>query len=98
MSENINKYKMFKNFMHNELQITKEDIIEWIREAIQEEVKNVVKSAYDKCDINDLIRKNIKGLLEKNDWYQRDKMKDSVYTELAKQVFEKYDFNLFLKK
>ncbi len=26
------KYKMFKQFMHNELGITKEDIREWVKE------------------------------------------------------------------
>ena len=43
-----NKYKMFKNFMMNELQITKEDIKEWIYESIKEGSKKVVKQAYGK--------------------------------------------------
>ena len=53
------KWVMFRNYMHNELGITKEDIVEWIQDAIKVEVKNVVANAYGSCNIEDFIRKEI---------------------------------------
>jgi len=38
----MDKYGMLKQFMHNELGITKEDIQLWIKEAAQEEGKRLV--------------------------------------------------------
>jgi len=34
-----NKWLMFKNYMHNELGITKEDIRQWIQEAVQQQAE-----------------------------------------------------------
>lgn len=37
-----NRYKMFRNFMYNELGITREDIKTWTKEAIHERVDKLV--------------------------------------------------------
>ena len=50
------KYKMFKQFMHNELGITKEDIREWVKESVREEVVKLVAKTYDDFDVKQEIR------------------------------------------
>ena len=50
------KYRMFKQFMHNELGITKEDIREWIKEAIREEAQKMIAKTYDDFDVKREIR------------------------------------------
>ena len=40
------KWLMFKNYMHNELGITKEDIRQWIDDSVKNEAK---KEEEDKC-------------------------------------------------
>lgn len=35
MAEKNDKWTMFKNYMHNELGITKDDIRAWLKEAVQ---------------------------------------------------------------
>jgi len=45
------KWKMFKNFLHNELGITCEDIREWIKESVREEARRLVAQEYEKFDI-----------------------------------------------
>ena len=80
------KYKMFKNFMHNELGISKEDIREWVRESIKEEVKNVVEQAHGKCNIEGEIRKAIKD----NDFWSSDgRLKPEVYKSVCAEVGER---------
>jgi hypothetical protein len=57
------KYKMFKNFLHNELGIEKADIREWIKESVQEEVKKVVAEAYDKFNMETIISKEVNRIV-----------------------------------
>lgn len=50
------KYKMFKQFMHNELGITKEDIREWVKESVREEAAKMIAKTYEDFDIKREIR------------------------------------------
>ena len=50
------KYKMFKQFMHNELGITKEDIREWVKESVREEAVKLIAKTYDDFDVKNEIR------------------------------------------
>ena len=76
--------------MHNELGITKEDIREWINDAIREEVKNVVGNAYGKCSIEDMIRREIKdSSLWSNSTFSKE-----VIAECAKQLSQKIDLKI----
>jgi len=36
------KWLLFKNYLHNELGITKEDIREWIDEAVRDEATKIM--------------------------------------------------------
>jgi hypothetical protein len=50
------KWLMFKNYMHNELQITKEDIRKWIEEAVKAEASKILKQSFSSFDIDKHIR------------------------------------------
>ena len=66
---------MFRNYMANELGITKDDVREWIKDAIHDEVKDVVAHAYGRCDIEEMIRRTITHF----DYYGRkDGFKEDV--------------------
>lgn len=43
MSIRNDRWSMFKNYMHNELQISKDDIKEWLKEAVKEEAREILK-------------------------------------------------------
>lgn len=53
------KYKMFRNFMFNELGITKEDIRDWIQEAVQEEAHRLVMKTYNNFDVRTELKKQL---------------------------------------
>jgi len=55
------KYKMFKQFMHNELGITKEDIREWVKESVREEAAKMIAKTYEDFDVKREIRDLIKS-------------------------------------
>ena len=90
MAGKNDKWVLFKNYMHNELGITKEDIREWINDAIREEVKNVVDNAYGKCSIEDMIRKEIKD----SSWCSKSTFSKEVIAECAKQLAQKIELKI----
>ena len=52
----MDKWVMFKNYMHNELGITKEDIHKWVRDAVQDQARQLVKQATGKFSIDDMVK------------------------------------------
>ena len=53
------KYKMFRNFMFNELGITKEDIRDWIQEAVKEEAHRLIMNTYNNFDVGTELRRQL---------------------------------------
>lgn len=85
MSGKNDKWLMFKNYMHNELGITKEDIHEWIRDAVKEEAKNLVNQEYGRFSVKDAINKEI----YETNWFGGKNLKDTVKQEVAKVLSER---------
>lgn len=56
MSTKNDKYVMFRNFMMNELGITKADIREWIDEAVKEQAKVMVAETFMRKNPEQMIR------------------------------------------
>lgn len=46
-----NKYRMFKNFMYNDLGLTKEDIRDWTKEAAKEVAREYVEHHFNEWDL-----------------------------------------------
>lgn len=72
MASKNDKYSMFRNFMINELEITKEDIRQWIKDSIEEEAKKIVENSFGKCNPEEIIKKCI----FESDWYLGHTQKD----------------------
>jgi len=50
------KWKMFKNYMHNELGITKEDIREWAHKAVFDVAKEYIRDQFSQISMNRRIQ------------------------------------------
>ena len=84
------KWVMFRNYMHNELGITKEDIVEWIHDAVKVEVKNVVANAYGNCNLEDIIRREIYS----DSFIGEKALRNTVKEAVAKVLCEKIELNV----
>ena len=82
------KWKMFKNFMYNELGITKNDIKEWVKEAVYEVAENYVEYQFSE----DRFTEYIESVIE-NHWsdyygdgdYEKD-IKRIIADEFIKRI------------
>lgn len=84
MARKDDKWVMFRNYMANELGITKEDIREWIMDAVHQEVKQTVNNAYGRCCLEDFIKKEI---YDWSGWGRQ--FKDTIRQEVGKQLAER---------
>ena len=89
MSTKNDKWSMFKNYMHNELGITKEDIREWIEEAVKIEVKKVVNDTFKSFDIEKQIEKTI---LNHYNW--NTSLKSNLERSAAEHIAKNYVLKL----
>ena len=84
------KYELFKNFMHNELEITKEDIRLWIQESCQEEARKMIEGTWSKFS----PEKVVKDVLIEQHLMYNDSLKETVIKEagviLAKELLSKH--------
>lgn len=76
------KYRMFKQFMHNELGITKEDIREWVKEAVREEAAKLIAKTYDDYD----VKREIRDMLRSPYDSIRKDITNAAATEICKHV------------
>lgn len=60
------KWVMFRNYMHNELGITKEDIRNWIDEAVQEQVKAIIDDRFKAWNLRTMTEEQIKTILKED--------------------------------
>lgn len=78
MATKNDKWSLFKNYLHNELGITKEDIREWLEEAVREEARKLIADSFKSYDIRDRIDDAIK---EFQGWGGK-----TLKTEIAREV------------
>jgi 5-hydroxyisourate hydrolase-like protein (transthyretin family) len=85
-------WSMFKNYMHNELQITKEDIQQWIKDAVTEESKRLVAQEYGKFD----IAKGLERLIFDNrSYFSSDKtLSREIRQDLCEAILKNFKFSI----
>ena len=83
MAGKNDKWSMFKNYMHNELGITKEDIREWIQEAVEVEARKIVDESFSKYSINDRISREIDNHIGQFSDYG---LRQQISNELVKRL------------
>ena len=86
----MNKWLMFKNYMHNELGITKEDIRQWISEAVQEQAERMVQNEFNNFD----IQKTVKRMITEDKYFGSESLKKEIRNEVADQLLEKLELTI----
>jgi adenylosuccinate lyase len=77
-----NKYKIFRNFMVNELGISREDIKEWTMQAVKETVEKELRG----FNVLEVARESVKSLIYDN--YDRRKCVEDAFTKAVKTIVD----------
>lgn len=83
MAEKNDKWLMFKNYMHNELGITKDDIRAWIKESVQSQAELMIKKTFDDFDINTFVKRHIETQMR---YWTTDEVKRQAALLLANRL------------
>lgn len=81
MARQDDKWVMFRNYMHNELGITKEDIRQWITDAVNEQVKQLVANSFNSWSLKSMAEEQIKQAL-KEDY----KLRELLYNQILNKI------------
>lgn len=81
---NNEKWILFKNFLHNELGITKEDIRDWVKEAVKEEAQKMVDQTYGKFSPEAVVKR----VLLDYDLFRGDHFKKEVIEKVGELIAE----------
>jgi len=76
------KWLMFKNYMHNELGITKEDIRQWIEDAVQKQAETLVNNEFKKFDIHKVVER----VINDDKYFGNKNLKRDIAQELSSQI------------
>jgi len=88
MNETDGKYKLFRNFMYNELGITKDDIERWAKEACREVVeKRAANIDFDAAFKSAVVNIAKGAIIGSGIWSEElKKTREAVAIEVAKQI------------
>jgi hypothetical protein len=84
------KYKMFRNFMANELQITREDIMQWTKESVAETVGKLIGQLNTDKLISDAVVEFLGSRM--NVGY------DSIKSYVRQMLAERFDIKVSMKE
>lgn len=81
----MDKWIMFKNYMHNELGITKEDIRQWIEDAVEKQAEKLVNNEFKSFDVNRVIER----VITDDKYFGSKNLKRDIVQELSKQIMDR---------
>ena len=83
----MDKYRMFKNYMYNDLGITKDDIKNWTKEACQETSLKFLEHEASEYDIKRWIKNSVEYEVKK---VLKEIITDAVIRDFMKNVKFEY--------
>lgn len=87
MAGKNDKWLMFRNYMINELGITKEDIREWIKDAVRIEAKKLAEDAFARENPEQMIRR----IVYDSGYFKDNSFNRTVIEIAAKCLMERFD-------
>lgn len=83
--EKNDKWGMFKNYMHNELGITKDDIRTWIEDAVKAEAERLISNEIKSFDVKSIVN----SIITDTKYFGDIKLKSEITQELVTQLMKK---------
>ncbi len=84
------KYKMFKNFLYNELDISKSDIEFWIKESCEDIARRMIANEFGKFDLKAVIRSE----MSESELFSDARLKGRIVNKTAEILAERLTLTL----
>lgn len=81
----MDKWLAFKNYLHNELGITKDDIRQWMKEAAEEQGRQLAEKAFAEFNIDRFAEKIVR------DKYGT-RLREDISREIAQGILKRLKF------
>lgn len=81
-----NKWIMFKNYMHNELGITKEDISGWVADAVMQQATRVLSEYNISERIDQLVSAKIDNAIKDRSLYTNKAFNDEIMQKVSREL------------
>lgn len=81
----MDKWIMFKNYMHNELGVTKEDIRQWIEDAVQKQAEALVNNEFKSFDVHKVVER----VINDEKYFGSKTLRRDIANELSKQILDR---------
>jgi hypothetical protein len=86
------KWLLFKNYLHNELGITKEDIRMWVVEAVKEEAKRLVDNEFNSFNVHSVIKNILTG--DKYNSTGWGKLREDISNTISKDIINSLEISI----
>jgi len=86
------KYKDFRNYMVNELGITRQDIEAWTKQSVATEVGKLVRQFNFEELVAEAINGKVRGVVSGTSHFSRGE--EALRKEIAKQIVDKINLKL----
>ena len=82
------RYKIFRNFMVNELKITKDDIVAWTEAAIEQIVNRMVEAGKlnMQVSLDRAVDRAVRSVLRLNEEFYRHNLEEKILERAAKKI------------
>ena len=87
------KWTMFKNYLHNELGITKDDIRCWVKEAVSEEARKLLDQTFGHYKVEEIMEQTLYKTIADRNW-DRNTFKREVSRMTAEILVEKISLKI----
>ena len=91
-----NKYKEFRNYMVNELGITRQDIEAWTKQSVAFEIEKILGQIDFEGIVTNTIKEKVKQEVEGTNSWNRDARK--LREAIAKEVVDKFHLEIVFDK
>lgn len=80
------KYRLFRNYMANELGVGRAEIEEWTRLAVNEAVERAIRQVLQRYNIEGLIERAAMKMIQDASYSSGGPLKDIVAKKLVEQI------------
>ena len=84
------KWKMFKNYLHNEIGVTKDDIRAWIKEACNDVAEKLIKQELGEFDPERIVKKVVDDTIKEHSYYSSSGLKKEITDKVARRLTDRF--------